>query len=205
MARRSSSAKSTSRKQTGARSTRARSAKRGHTGPRRRGSRQQARAFAARLTSVMQERGLTNAETAQRIREHLPEGEGFSPANISHYRSGRSVPRSSHLEALSQALGVKSSDLVTESETSKASSAAGESGSARERPTARGQGARRKGSSSRRRVTHTSGKRHAEPEERVTMLEIEDLGTKVRIRFDELLPWDKGMRLIQALKASGVT
>jgi transcriptional regulator with XRE-family HTH domain len=153
----------------------------------------------------MQERGLTNAETAQRMREHLPEGEGFSPANISHYRSGRSVPRSSHLEALSQALGVKSSDLVTEAETSAGSKAADESGSAQERRTGREQRAGRKQSSTRRRVSRATSGERAEPAEAVPVLQIEDLGTEVRIRLDQSFPWDTGMRLIQALKASGVT
>jgi transcriptional regulator with XRE-family HTH domain len=153
----------------------------------------------------MQERGLTNAETAQRMRDHLPEGEGFSPANISHYRSGRSVPRSSHLEALSQALGVKSSDLVTENATSGASKTAEAGGSTQERRSTRERPAGRKQSSSRRRVSRTSGTQRAEPAEAVPVLQIEDLGTEVRIRLDQSFPWDMGMRLIQALKASGVT
>ena len=62
--------------------------------------------FARRLKAAMQERGLTANETARRVREALGEGAKFTPANISHYRQGRSLPRPRYLAALSRALGV---------------------------------------------------------------------------------------------------
>jgi hypothetical protein len=60
----------------------------------------------------MDERGLTVAETARRVREALGEDAKFTAANISHYRQGRSVPRPRYLDALSSALGMSRSDLV---------------------------------------------------------------------------------------------
>lgn len=204
MARRSSSVKPKSRKQAEIKSTSADSSRQSRTSSRRRGSRQRAHAFATRLTSVMQERGLTNVETAKRMREHLPEGEGFSPANISHYRSGRSVPRSSHLEALSQALGIKPSDLVTE-ELPDEMKAAAESRPAQGRRSGRQQKTKREQPGRRRHITRVSDTSGIESAEAVPVLQIEDLGTEVRIRFDQSFPWDAGMKLIQALKASGTT
>jgi transcriptional regulator with XRE-family HTH domain len=62
----------------------------------------------------MDERGWTANETARRVREALGEGAKFTPANISHYRQGRSLPRPRYLEALSRALGLTKGELLTE-------------------------------------------------------------------------------------------
>ena len=64
-----------------------------------------AKAFARRLRAIMEERGLTAGETARRMREHLGGDAKFTPANISHYRLGRSLPRPRYLDALSFVLG----------------------------------------------------------------------------------------------------
>jgi transcriptional regulator with XRE-family HTH domain len=69
-------------------------------------------AFAQRLRSVIDERGLTVAETARRMRTHLPKGESISVVGVLHYLSGRSLPRLRYLDALSLALNVDNSELV---------------------------------------------------------------------------------------------
>ena len=53
----------------------------------------------------MAERGLTVAELADRVRQHLSEGENFATSNLSHYHHGRSVPRDGHLKACIGAWG----------------------------------------------------------------------------------------------------
>ena len=77
-------------------------------------SKPQPTVFARRLKAAMDERGWTANETARRVREELGEGAKFTPANISHYRQGRSLPRPRYLEALSRALGVDKGELLTE-------------------------------------------------------------------------------------------
>jgi transcriptional regulator with XRE-family HTH domain len=148
----------------------------------------------------MREQGLSSSETAERVREHLPEGEGFSASNISHYRSGRSVPRSLRLEALSQALGVQPAELVPAADTD-IETRAQPSQERRSAPASRAQkpqSGRRKGSVERNRRDTAQGNG-------TLILHIEDLGTKVRIQLDQRIPWELAMKLIQALKISGVT
>jgi transcriptional regulator with XRE-family HTH domain len=191
MARRS--AKSADARSPSPRSTNRRRARaRGRaTGP-------QGNVFAQRLKTVMEERGLTSAQTAERVREHLPEGEGFTTANMSHYRSGRSIPRSSHLEALSQALGVEPAELVPANDKSNGST----SQAKKQTRQVRGARASRKQQSNRRRIPITTHRRTSEGSQNALMLELEDLGTEVHIRLDQRFPWDVGMRVIQALKSS---
>jgi hypothetical protein len=50
-------------------------------------------AFSAWLVQQMNDKKLSGADLARMVQEHLPEGVHFTPSNISHYRSGRSVPR----------------------------------------------------------------------------------------------------------------
>jgi transcriptional regulator with XRE-family HTH domain len=69
-------------------------------------------AFAQRLRSAIDERGLTVAETARRMRTHLPKGESITVVGILHYLSGRSMPRVHYLDALSLALRVPKSELI---------------------------------------------------------------------------------------------
>jgi transcriptional regulator with XRE-family HTH domain len=60
--------------------------------------------FAERLRMVMVEKKLSVSELARLIQQHLPD-EKFNSVNISHYRSGRSLPRPRILRALNLALG----------------------------------------------------------------------------------------------------
>src|SRR5829696_7918120 len=70
-------------------------------------------AFADRVRTIMEDRGLSVTETARRVRQYLPEGESISQASISHYRTGRAIPRLRYLDALSLALGVPKSELIS--------------------------------------------------------------------------------------------
>jgi transcriptional regulator with XRE-family HTH domain len=68
------------------------------------------RVFAERLRVLMDERGLNVGAVAQLLQKKL--GGDFNRDNISHYRAGRSLPRPRVLKALSDVLGVESSDLA---------------------------------------------------------------------------------------------
>jgi len=59
----------------------------------------------------MAERGLTVTVLGKLIQEQLPE-KSFNPVNISHYRSGRSLPRPPIMKALAHALDVSSDELA---------------------------------------------------------------------------------------------
>ena len=69
-------------------------------------------AFARRLAALMGERGLSGAETARRMREHLPESARISKANLWQYLHGKVMPSPQYLDALCSALGVERSALV---------------------------------------------------------------------------------------------
>src|SRR5215212_3538845 len=69
-------------------------------------------AFRDRLHSLMDECGLSLAETARRASEHLPAGEVLSRAALRHYLRGRSLPRMRYLDALALGLGVEKSELI---------------------------------------------------------------------------------------------
>jgi hypothetical protein len=51
------------------------------------------KAYSAWLVQRMADQKLSGAQLARMVQEHLPEGVHFTPSNISHYRSGRSAPR----------------------------------------------------------------------------------------------------------------
>lgn len=67
--------------------------------------------FARDLRRLMDERQLTVTALAELMQDRLP-GKRFNPVNLSHYRSGRSVPRPEIMAALCQALGVEVSELA---------------------------------------------------------------------------------------------
>ena len=69
-------------------------------------------AFARRLAALMGERGLSGAETARRMREHLPESARISKANLWQYLHGKVMPSPQYLDALCSALGVERSELI---------------------------------------------------------------------------------------------
>jgi transcriptional regulator with XRE-family HTH domain len=137
--------------------------------------------FAERLRATMQHQGLTIAETARRVRQHLPNGEGFDDTNLIHYRQGRSVPRPAHLEALSRALGVSASDLLgTEA------------------------GARAVDTRQRTPATSVPLRPHHEVAEAgrpsPVIQVMEDYGENVLLRFEQLVPWPVALRILQLLK-----
>jgi len=141
--------------------------------------------FAERLKAVMDERGLTIAETARRLRQQLPEGEGFDDTNLIHYRQGRSIPRPAHLDALSRALGVRVSDLVGAEErrpvTAERAALA---------PAARTESTQLSVS---RLMSEMTGLRSP-------IQAIEDHGDNVLIRFEQLVPWSVALEILHALK-----
>jgi transcriptional regulator with XRE-family HTH domain len=145
-----------------------------------RGKHQKAK-FAERLRAIMQDQGLTIAETARRVRQQLSHGEGFDDTNLIHYRQGRSVPRPAHLEALSRALGVSASDLL-----------GAETGSGiAER-------AQRKNAG---RLTLTPQPANAEVGRSAPVIQaMEDYGEKVLLRFEQFVPWPVALRILQLLK-----
>ena len=71
-------------------------------------------AFAERLETAMMQKGLSLAEVTRRVAELLPTGR-FTRSNLSHYRSGRSLPRANVLDALSKVLEIPVDQLATES------------------------------------------------------------------------------------------
>ena len=71
-------------------------------------------AFAERLEAAMHRNGLSLNELTRRVGAILPRG-SFSRSNLSHYRTGRSFPRSEVLEALSKVLDVPVEELAPES------------------------------------------------------------------------------------------
>ena len=69
-------------------------------------------AFARRLAALMDERGLSGAEAARRMREYLPERARVSKANLWQYLHGKVMPSPQYLDALCSALGVERSELI---------------------------------------------------------------------------------------------
>ena len=72
------------------------------------------KAFAKRLNALIGEQALTSKAIADRMQREL-DGEKFNVVNLSHYRAGRSLPRTRYLNALSRAVGV-SADVLLMSE-----------------------------------------------------------------------------------------
>ena len=60
----------------------------------------------------MDAQGLTGAEVARLMSEHLPDSKKISPATISHYRTGRSIPCGQNLDALISAPRIERSELA---------------------------------------------------------------------------------------------
>ena len=69
-------------------------------------------AFADRLHTIMDERGLNPLELAQRMRAHIPDGEVVTQKSIMHYLRGRALPRRRYFDVLCLALGVDASALI---------------------------------------------------------------------------------------------
>ena len=132
-------------------------------------------AFGERLRAVIQERGWTLSEAARQVREQLPDGAKFTPANISHYVSGRSLPRPLYLEALTTALGVDAGDLMSQDNT----------------PTRKTNG------------SQSEHVQLQQEEARETpALHMQDLGDRVRLQINQELPWPVALKVLRALKGS---
>lgn len=147
-------------------------------------------AFAHRLRTLMEDRGWSVHETARRVKEHLPEGESISQASISRYRTGRAVPRLGHLQALSLALGVPKSELMSASEEDE-----GAGLPAQDTP-----------AQMRRRRWAAADRGHAADERQVGQLEgfvqFVDLGDKMHLVVDQVVPWSTGLKILKILRGS---
>lgn len=146
--------------------------------------------FSERLRTIMEERGLTVTEVADRMRRHL-HGENFATSNLSHYRQGRSIPRDGHLKALILALGVRPGELLSGGDRSPAPvssmgellAVAASAGSPSGTPIESGE------------PCAQSLARH---------LTLEDHGSEVRIQIDQRVPWDVALKILQTLKGSSI-
>jgi transcriptional regulator with XRE-family HTH domain len=150
-------------------------------------------AFASRLRAIMEARGLTAAETARRMSEHLPEGETISRASLSHYRTGRSMPLMRYLDALSLALGVDKSDLLAPA--------------GKDEIPGRNQSLELTESAEPPRKQAWMGAPGNEnaaagrsPEVTKPLGIIEDFGDEVHLRIDQRVPWDVALKILEMLK-----
>ena len=146
-------------------------------------------AFATRLCSLMDERGLTAAETVRRMKEHLPEGESISHGSLSHYRRGRAIPRLRHLDALSLVLGVNKSELIAAPQP--------EQPTAVEPTTLQ----RSKGNKQEARMEPAAGDIISiVPAEVTQRIIIEDHGEEAYLKIEQRMSWDVALRILDALK-----
>ncbi|HEX2135213.1 MAG TPA: helix-turn-helix transcriptional regulator [Microvirga sp.] len=148
-------------------------------------------AFAHRLRELMDERGWSLHETARRVQAHLPEGESISRASISRYRTGRAVPRLRHLHALSLALGVPKSELISFWDKDQAAGA-----SAHDQPSPVP-------------LPHPAaaepGPADAARQEVGTpegFVQFVDLGDKMHLVVDQVVPWPTGLKILKLLRGS---
>ena len=150
-------------------------------------------AFASRLRSIMEARGLTAAETARRMSEHLPEGESISRASLSHYRTGRSMPLMRYLDALSLALGVDKSDLLAPVGKDEIPG--------RNQPLELSESAeppRQQAWMGAPGNENAAAGRSAEVTKPLGI--IEDFGDEVHLRIDQRVPWDVALKILEMLK-----
>jgi transcriptional regulator with XRE-family HTH domain len=139
-------------------------------------SKPQPTVFARRLKAAMDERGWTANETARRVREALGEGAKFTPANISHYRQGRSLPRPRYLEALSRAFGVNKDELLTEASPARDGN----------------------------RQQHTPSSAPIELPDGSPSFHIEDRGGNAWLQINQQLPWPTAIKILEVLKGGVV-
>jgi transcriptional regulator with XRE-family HTH domain len=145
-------------------------------------------AFADRVRTIMQDRGLSVTETARRVRQYLPAGESISQASISHYRTGRALPRLRYLDALSLALGVPKSELISTWSEGPGSSPRKATDAAVEPTTPEAESTASPGGP----AVRSEGCVH-----------FVDLGDRMRLRIDQVLPWSTGLQILQILRGSG--
>jgi transcriptional regulator with XRE-family HTH domain len=154
-------------------------------------------AFADRVRAIMEDRGLSVMETARRVRQYLPEGESISQASISHYRTGRALPRLRHLDALSLALGVSKSELINSLDAN--GNARLSSGPVKAPAVAEPAAGSKADQPENGPI---SGKSDPSPD---GCLQFIDLGDRMRLRIDQVLPWSTGLQILQILRGSGAT
>jgi transcriptional regulator with XRE-family HTH domain len=137
----------------------------------------------------MAERGFTVTEVADRMRQHLPDGENFATSNLSHYRQGRSVPRDGHLRALASALGVALTELTSapDDESAGPRGASKASSSLVDNP-----------------AGVASASRPSVPENS-SVIRIEDFGSEMRLVIDQRVPWEKAIQILNVLKGDGAS
>jgi transcriptional regulator with XRE-family HTH domain len=141
----------------------------------------------------MEARGLTAAETARRMSEHLPEGESISRASLSHYRTGRSMPLMRYLDALSLALGVDKNELLAIADEDEATpkSPTGELPDNPERPRQQAW----VGAPGNENAAAGRGLESTKP-----LGIIEDFGDEVHLRIDQRVPWGVALKILEMLK-----
>jgi hypothetical protein len=171
----------------------------------------------------MAERGITVTEAARRVRENLPEGAGFATANLSHYRSGRSVPRLPYLKALSLALGVDTTDLLGAApiiaDIPATQPAPSETNLTENKETIFSQDNLPQTDTPSWDTGGCAVTKKAQPDQDQSqvpdpeptvdqtetapknILHVEDFGSEVRIQVDQRLPWDKALQILQVLKS----
>jgi len=138
--------------------------------------------FGELLKTAMKQRGWTTGETARRVREQLGEGAKFTPSNISHYTSGRSLPRTRYLDALSIALGIEKKDLMAQ------------------------ENAPRKNGADHIVVDGTAADEIHPPEPTAEAtrpaLHIEDRGISAWLQVNQEVPWPVALKILQVLKGA---
>jgi hypothetical protein len=85
--------------------------------------------FSSWLVASMANRGLRGSELARLVKEQLPEGVQFAASNISHYRSGRSVPRALVREVIEKILDNQAAAAAADARTPAQRDAQAQSGS----------------------------------------------------------------------------
>jgi len=151
--------------------------------------------FAGRLRSIMHQRGLSAAETARQMIEHLPECKSISRASVSHYCNGRAIPRLRHLEALSLALGVEQSELINAQRSGARTPKARPNGFPNDSPNAKRQ---------KPQEAQMDASDVVKPAEPARLIDIEDFGDEVRLKIDLRVPWDIALKILDALKRKKV-
>ena len=141
------------------------------------GGHSEEREYSAWLVQRMADQKLSGAELARMVQEHLPEGVHFTPSNISHYRSGRSAPRTLVREVI---------EKLVSGEAALRSKPKGEAEGPAHAEDAQAEDA------------------HAHEEDDISLgakIQLEDLGSgRARILIDQQLPWAEALELIKRLK-----
>ena len=153
----------------------------GHAGRATKSSRASDVGFGSRLEAVIRERGWTIGETARRVREQLGEGAKFTPANISHYTRGRSIPRLRYLDALSAVLGIDKRELMGQDNSP----------------------IRVNGHEKHAVVRGQEVELVPQSEAAAPALHIEDRGGEVWLQINQQVPWPIALKMLNVLKGKG--